>query len=179
MSLLYHAIEGRPPSGWQSPKGSTSSDLVLFYATIAVISLKSSWVMTCAFEKSQSSMIASGGLDNVCSIHEVGGDKPSVELQGHDGYLSCCHFVDKASILTASGDSTCIFWDINRAEEVQHFTDHGGDVMSLSVHPTDRNIFVSGSCDTTAKVRTFMRACATSSCWSQRSSSTLGQHRVV
>jgi guanine nucleotide-binding protein G(I)/G(S)/G(T) subunit beta-1 len=108
--------------------------------------------MTCAFERVTGSHIASGGLDNVCSVYEVGADKAVAELQGHDGYLSSCQFVDRGSIITASGDSTCILWDVGRGQAVQHFTDHGGDVMSLSVHPTNRSIFVSGSCDTTAKV---------------------------
>merc|ERR1711998_501794 len=30
--------------------------------------------------------------------------------------------------------------------------DHGGDVMSVSISPEEKNIFVSGSCDSTAKV---------------------------
>lgn len=35
-----------------------------------------------------------------------------------------------------------------------HFTDHGGDVMSVSILPAvDKNVFVSGSCDSLAKVR--------------------------
>lgn len=35
-----------------------------------------------------------------------------------------------------------------------HFTDHGGDVMSVSILPlVDKNVFVSGSCDSLAKVR--------------------------
>lgn len=35
-----------------------------------------------------------------------------------------------------------------------HFTDHGGDVMSVSILPSvDKNVFVSGSCDSLAKVR--------------------------
>ena len=30
--------------------------------------------------------------------------------------------------------------------------DHTGDAMSLALNPTDENMFVSGSCDATAKV---------------------------
>lgn len=108
--------------------------------------------MTCAVEQQQGRLAASGGLDNMCSIYEIGAERAHVELQGHDGYLSCCRFVEPHTILTASGDSTCIFWDVNRAEDLQHFTDHAGDVLSVSVHPSNRNVFVSGSCDTTAKV---------------------------
>jgi guanine nucleotide-binding protein G(I)/G(S)/G(T) subunit beta-1 len=119
--------------------------------------------MTSCFEQSSDALLASGGLDNTCSVWTVTGgaaagsgapsDRPIAELQGHDGYLSSCHFVDRGSLLTASGDSTCIFWDLSQQKEVQRFSDHGGDVLSLSVHPSNRSLFVSGSCDTTAKVR--------------------------
>ncbi|CAM9885388.1 unnamed protein product, partial [Hapterophycus canaliculatus] len=57
------------------------------------------------------------------------------------------------SILTSSGDSTCIIWDVEMGVTTAHFTDHGGDVMSVSILPSvDKNVFVSGSCDSLAKV---------------------------
>jgi len=120
------------------------------------IPLRSSWVMTCAFEQSQNQFVACGGLDNLCSIFHL--NQPQVnritkELAGHDGYLSCCRFKSSNEILTSSGDSTCILWDIERSDSKCTFTDHGGDVMSLSILPqVNENIFVSGSCDSTAKL---------------------------
>ena len=74
------------------------------------------------------------------------------ELAAHDGYLSCCRFVDEGTIITSSGDSTCILWDVERGEAKQTFDDHGGDVMSVSISPIEKDVFVSGSCDSTAKV---------------------------
>eukprot|EP00953_Heterococcus_sp_UTEX-ZZ885_P032911 17154-Heterococcus_DN1.PRE.1 len=75
------------------------------------------------------------------------------ELAAHDGYLSCCRFVDQDSILTSSGDSTCIFWDVEMGVTKAHFTDHMGDVMSVSILPlVDKNVFISGSCDSLAKL---------------------------
>lgn len=42
-------------------------------------------------------------------------------------------------------------WNTKRTQA--HFTDHGGDVMSVSILPSvDKNVFVSGSCDSLAKV---------------------------
>jgi guanine nucleotide-binding protein G(I)/G(S)/G(T) subunit beta-1 len=123
---------------------------------VQAIPLRSSWVMTCAYEPSQGNMVACGGLDNLCSIYQLG--QPQVmratrELAAHDGYLSCCRFIDQESILTSSGDSTCIYWDVEMGVTKQQFTDHQGDVMSVSVLPSvDKNIFVSGSCDSLAKV---------------------------
>lgn len=122
---------------------------------VQAIPLRSSWVMTCAFETVDNRLVACGGLDNLCSIYQLGQPqamRATKELAGHDGYLSCCRFVDSRSIITSSGDSTCILWDVERGEAKVHFNDHGGDAMSVSVSPIDKDIFVSGSCDSTAKV---------------------------
>lgn len=120
------------------------------------IPLRSSWVMTCAFEQSKGELVACGGLDNLCSIYQL--NQPQVmrsyrELAAHDGYLSCCRFIGESQILTSSGDSTCMLWDVEVGTSKQTFTDHEGDVMSVSILPTvDPNLFVSGSCDSFAKV---------------------------
>lgn len=78
---------------------------------------------------------------------------PSQELVGHLGYLSSAHFVSERVILTASGDSTCSCWDIERGKPTANFKEHKADVMSLSGCNTDANIFASGSVDSTCKVR--------------------------
>lgn len=39
----------------------------------AVISLRSTWVMTCSYEHKTSSLVACGGLDNVCTVYNTGG----------------------------------------------------------------------------------------------------------
>jgi guanine nucleotide-binding protein G(I)/G(S)/G(T) subunit beta-1 len=38
---------------------------------VQAIPLRSSWVMTCAFEQGQNRLVACGGLDNLCSIYQV------------------------------------------------------------------------------------------------------------
>lgn len=119
------------------------------------IPLKSAWVMTCAYETHANKLVACGGLDNVCSIFSLTNptvSRASAELTGHDGYLSCCRFMDEHTILTSSGDSTCVLWDIEHNEQRMTFTDHSSDVMSLAVSPMDPNLVVSGSCDTSAKI---------------------------
>lgn len=123
---------------------------------IHAIPLRSSWVMTCAFEQSQGNLVACGGLDNLCSIYQL--NQPQVlrsfrELAAHDGYLSCARFIDENFIVTSSGDQTCMLWDIELGQSKQTFADHEGDVMSVSMLPdVDKNMFVSGSCDSLAKV---------------------------
>ena len=120
------------------------------------IPLRSSWVMTCAFEQSKGNLIACGGLDNVCSIYNIqqqnANARATKELVSHDGYLSCCRFTDEGHIITSSGDSTCIYWDVNTGSVLKSFADHTGDVMSVSISPENSNVFVSGSVDKTAKI---------------------------
>jgi guanine nucleotide-binding protein G(I)/G(S)/G(T) subunit beta-1 len=122
------------------------------------IPLASSWVITCAFEQISNMFVACGGMDNLCSLYKVEHyDQNKVirvaqELSGHQGYLSSCCFIDRNNILTASGDSTCNLWDIERGRPIRIFREHTADVMSVCVSKADPNIFASGSCDTTVKV---------------------------
>mmetsp|Transcript_16012 Transcript_16012/g.19629 ORF Transcript_16012/g.19629 Transcript_16012/m.19629 type:complete len:366 (+) Transcript_16012:28-1125(+) len=120
------------------------------------IPLKSAWVMTCCFSPSNN-LVSSGGLDNVASIYDVkdavGWEvrQPVAELQSHEGYISSIEFIDDNKILTGSGDSTCILWDLNKNKSETFFTEHGGDVQSISLH-NDKNLFISGAIDRTIKV---------------------------
>lgn len=101
----------------------------------AAISLKSNWVMTCAYEKHSDRYVACGGLDNICSIYDVpaastvGAMATPVELVGHDGYLSSCKFLEGDRMLTSSGDSTVVLWDMKKLNKLQVFADHSADVM--------------------------------------------------
>jgi guanine nucleotide-binding protein G(I)/G(S)/G(T) subunit beta-1 len=109
---------------------------------IFAISLRSSWVMTCAYSPS-GNFVASGGLDNMCSVFRLNSSsnyqyqtnsnvdvsKPARELIAHAGYLSCCRFLSDSQILTSSGDTTCILWDIDANAKIKEFADHTGDVM--------------------------------------------------
>eukprot|EP00049_Salpingoeca_infusionum_P008933 m.148410 g.148410 ORF g.148410 m.148410 type:complete len:339 (+) comp14177_c3_seq1:316-1332(+) len=124
-------------------------------AKIYAIPLKSSWVMTCAYAPS-GNLVASGGLDNICTIYDLSKQEESTgpimkELNHHTGYISCCRFINDRQIVTSSGDMTCAVWDIERGIPVTVFTGHTGDVMSLSLSP-DKQTFVSGACDATAKL---------------------------
>ncbi|CAO3622743.1 unnamed protein product [Cunninghamella blakesleeana] len=121
---------------------------------VHAIPLRSSWVMTCAYSPS-GNFVACGGLDNICSIYGLktrdGPMRPTRELSAHTGYLSCCRFINDRQILTASGDMSCMLWDIDAGVKTEEFLDHTGDVMSLSLGPNP-NVFVTGACDATAKV---------------------------
>lgn len=125
---------------------------------VHAIPLRSSWVMTCAYSPS-GSLVACGGLDNLCSVYKIPQSKDGPptqqktygELAQHEGYLSCCRFIRDDEIITSSGDSTCILWDVEAKNPKSIFNDHTGDVMSVAVYD-NTGIFVSGSCDTKAKL---------------------------
>ena len=122
---------------------------------VHAIPLRSSWVMTCAYAPS-GNFVACGGLDNICSIYNLssreGPTRVARELSGHSGYISCCRFMHDRKIITSSGDMTCMMWDIETGSKVTEFADHLGDVMSISINPTNTNVFVSGACDAFAKL---------------------------
>jgi guanine nucleotide-binding protein G(I)/G(S)/G(T) subunit beta-1 len=123
---------------------------------VHAIPLRSSWVMTCAYSPS-GNFVACGGLDNICSVYNLNHNRDSPtrvarELSGHSGYLSCCRFINDRAILTSSGDMTCMKWDLETGAKVTEFADHLGDVMSISINPTNNNTFVSGACDAFAKL---------------------------
>ena len=49
-------------------------------------------------------------------------------------------------------------WDIESGQQSMSFNGHTGDVMSVSLGP-DQNSFVSGACDSSAKVNTTTIVC--------------------
>jgi len=122
------------------------------------IHLRSNWVMACDYSP-ESNWVASGGLDNICSIFslkpddskEAGSIKASRELNAHQGYLSACKFLSDTQILTGSGDWTCILWDIPNTAKVQEFCDHDGDVLAVAL-ADGKKTFLTGSCDSTCKI---------------------------
>ncbi|MFQ6649222.1 hypothetical protein Gotur_022860 [Gossypium turneri] len=129
------------------------------------IKLPCAWVMTCAFSPTGQS-VACGGLDSICSIFNLNsatdrdGNLPvSVTLNGHKGYVSCCQYVpdEDIHIITSSGDQTCVLWDITTGLRTTVFggefqSGHTADVLSVSINGTNSRVFVSGSCDGTARL---------------------------
>lgn len=117
------------------------------------------WAMTCDIEPQQSRLLASGGLDNECSMYTLDDDRnsstssPAFRLSGHIGYVSEVRILPGgAEALTASGDSTCALWDLERATAVHSFQEHTADCSCIAPSPVNTAVFVSGSCDSAAKV---------------------------
>lgn len=116
------------------------------------ISLKSSYVMSAGIEQSKGNMVACGGLDNLCTVYKLDRPEVAMEMASHDGFLSCCRFLSEEHILTSSGDSTCMRWDIASGRVLDTFSEHEQDAMFISLRPNDKNVFVSCSVDKTIKV---------------------------
>jgi guanine nucleotide-binding protein G(I)/G(S)/G(T) subunit beta-1 len=121
------------------------------------ISLKSPYVMAVGLEPTRGKLVACGGLDNLCTIYKwdaaTGEDNSIQELAHHDGFVSCCRFLGgEHQILTSSGDSTLIKWDVATGQVLDTFQEHTADVMCFSVSPQDPNLVCSGSVDTTVKI---------------------------
>jgi guanine nucleotide-binding protein G(I)/G(S)/G(T) subunit beta-1 len=118
---------------------------------IQAIPLKSSYVMSVGIEQTKGNLIACGGLDNLCTVYNRSNPNSAIEMASHDGFLSCCRFLTEKEVLTSSGDSTCIHWDITKAKPISVFAEHSADVMFLSLRPNDC-IFASCSVDKTCKL---------------------------
>lgn len=124
---------------------------------LLAIPLRSPWVMTCSFSPS-GRLIASGGLDNKVSIWNarikespsIATLRPSVELLGHSGYVSCARFVSDEQIVSSSGDTTMVLWDLERSRTILRFEEHDADVMSIAVDPA-QSLLISGACDALTK----------------------------
>lgn len=122
----------------------------------SIIPLRSAWVMSCAFAPS-GNFVASGGMDNQCTIHDCnnrdasGAAKISRELIGYEGFLSSIRFLDDNNIITGSGDTLVIHWDATTGKKVKEFFGHSGDVATLSL-AEDHNTLLTGSVDRTIKL---------------------------
>lgn len=119
---------------------------------VQAITLKSSYVMSVGYEQTKGEMVACGGLDNLCTVYKLSNPEQAMEMASHDGLITCCRFLDETKILTSSGDSTCIRWDIARGTVLDTFAEHTEHINYMSLSPTDKNVFVSTSVDKTAKV---------------------------
>ena len=129
------------------------------------ISLRSPWVMACAFEQVECRFVAAAGLDNVLSVYRIPeyfdqtgmatahNIRLHTELAQHEKYISSIRFLDTSRIVSASGDSTLIVWDFATEKALSVMKGHKSDVMGVSVLPRNsKDTFASCSCDGTVRV---------------------------
>jgi len=99
--------------------------------------------------------------------HLIIRDRPFQSLHHHQGYLSSVEFLNEERVITASGDQTCILWDVIKKVPESVYLDHSGDVTSVAINrgsghqhsgPNGKgsnsggNVFISGSVDATVKL---------------------------
>eukprot|EP01083_Nonionella_stella_P074976 203542_1 len=124
---------------------------------ICSISLKSLWVLACDYGPDDK-FVASAGLDDMCTIHPIipegqksrSGVEECFTLQEHDGYISSVKFVNEHELITSSGDTTCILWDLESRRPIATFQDHVQDVTD--VDSCGQNLVATASCDATARI---------------------------
>lgn len=133
---------------WDAPSGIRTHLVIPVY----------SWLLASAIEQEQGTHVACGGLENICSVYRLEDNQEHIEesvaeLKQHDGYISDIKFQKGPNtILTASGDSECILWDVSSQVATDVFTGHDGDVTSIALNPVDKNCFISGGVDGTIRV---------------------------
>eukprot|EP01084_Bolivina_argentea_P069544 126529_1 len=131
-----------------------------------MVKLESKFMSTsayCTYNKSKQ-IIACGGLSKICYVYDLtdkhglqeNGNKHLIaSLSGHRAYISCIKFIDDNRLITASGDSTCILWDIEYNKSVQIFENSlysksditGIDIVNKTNKDANGYMFISGSVD--------------------------------
>lgn len=165
---------------WAGPGSSTNPAAIYTLASVSVtgeinvwntrkakiaargtISGADSWLMTCAFEKQQSELLAIGGRTGKCWVFSISSKtadttldlRPRASFQPHQNYISSLGFPSPTEVLTASGDCTCRLWSLNSTSApISEFHSHTEDVMCLALCPLNPALFLSGSCDRTVKI---------------------------
>jgi len=113
-------------------------------------------VMSVCIEQTAGNFVACGGLDNACSVYEVGGGvegkaKLKAELVKHEGYLADCKFFHSPSkMLTSSADETTLLWDVERGSILQTFHEHKANILEVAL--VGQTQFLSTSVDKTIKL---------------------------
>lgn len=94
--------------------------------------------------------LKSSGLDNKCTVYPLLSDEDALLkkrlVATHTSYLAACQFnVSDHQLLTSSGDSTCVLWDVESSQIIQSFHGHSADVLGISLSPSESGrVFVSG-----------------------------------
>ncbi|KAL7674780.1 hypothetical protein ACOME3_001055 [Neoechinorhynchus agilis] len=118
----------------------------------ATINLSCLWTTSCA-ASSDARFLASGSLNNVCSIHSLKDKTPDIKsLKGHEGYVSQCRFIEgSVKILTSSGDHSTIEWDIENEKQLSCYKGHIAEVLNIDVSSDERS-FLTCSLDKSCKI---------------------------
>lgn len=113
------------------------------------------------------SLVAIGGLDNAVSIVDM---SPTIDVcdisttlglngDGHEGFIAAMHFLDPATLVSASGDGDALVWDVEGGTRKQALKGHTKDVLCLVPVPLDdaqpgspSRLLATGSLDQTVRL---------------------------
>jgi len=112
-------------------------------------------VMSVCLEQTTGRFVACGGLDNACSVYEIGQTEGKAtlkaELVKHEGYLSDCKFFHSPSkMLTSSADETTLLWDVEQGSILHTFQEHKANILAVAL--VGQTNFLSTSIDKTIKL---------------------------
>eukprot|EP01084_Bolivina_argentea_P013560 25455_1 len=125
--------------------------------------LDTEFIMTLKYSPS-AELVACGGLDDILSIFPVRMEQTGIYdiepqiYKAHTGYISCLEYIDNETILSSSGDATIRSWDITKSQAntpTLTYKIHREDVMCIHVNPQNRQLLLTGSVDSTAKIIDF------------------------
>ena len=128
------------------------------------VRLESRFITTCSYcniddDNTYKTLIACGGLDNTCYVYDIsnidglqinGNVCLVASLKQHSAEISAIKPLSDFKILTASADSKCILWDIDKSQPIQLFTsDSCSDFTTMEIINTPNNAvtFMTGSVD--------------------------------
>lgn len=136
--ILWNAQKGVPLSKWV---------------------LENTNITHCKFEPTSGDLFVLGSFDGGCHVYNSNFDenteiktdeKPVVQFQAHDTYISDFSFLDSNKIATASGDKTLKLWDLFKPDQpLCEYIEHSEDVMCVD---SSESMLISGSCDHSVKL---------------------------
>jgi WD40 repeat protein len=120
--------------------------------------IKHNFVRTVAVT-SDCKRLACGGMDNAITLYDLADPMNPTKIKtfgqdDHDGYLSDLTFRpnDDTKMVSASGDTTAIYWDVNKAKPIHFFKGHTADVNTASIGRDQPKLVATASGDNSLRV---------------------------
>eukprot|EP01084_Bolivina_argentea_P031156 57675_1 len=131
------------------------------YFPMDYVTLPTAWTMTLAISPTCKYM-ASGGLDNCVTVFIKDSNnkyQQHRQLMSHTGYVAHIKFIENGChsenlLLSVSGDSSLILWDIDAATVLLRIDDASGDLTSVDhIYIEDHHIIAFSCIDATVYIR--------------------------
>ena len=117
------------------------------------VPLKTQWVQTCEYDP-KGTQFACGGLDARITIYSLA-DQENIKVTAnhdeHTGYISDIKWADEKTIVSSSGDKSCVIFDVEANTKIASMTEHMEDILSIDLDPAEQT-FLSTGCDKTIRL---------------------------